>query len=57
MIANFWNHGITSHGCITGGRESGYFHINWYGDCAPCVFFLYAVSNIIGIYILKAEIN
>ncbi|MEO0131026.1 MAG: radical SAM protein, partial [candidate division WOR-3 bacterium] len=57
MLADFWNHGTTSHGCIAGGREGGYFHINWHGDCAPCVFFPYAVSNIIDIYNQGGTIN
>jgi MoaA/NifB/PqqE/SkfB family radical SAM enzyme len=50
MLADFWNHGTVSHGCIAGGREGGYLHINWHGDIAPCVFFPFAVSNIRDIY-------
>jgi MoaA/NifB/PqqE/SkfB family radical SAM enzyme len=50
MLADFWNHGTVSHGCIAGGREGGYLHINWHGDIAPCVFFPFAVSNIKDIY-------
>ncbi|MEO0088448.1 MAG: radical SAM protein [candidate division WOR-3 bacterium] len=57
MLADFWNHGTVSYGCIAGGREGGYFHINWHGDCAPCVFFPYAVSNIIDIYNQGGTIN
>ena len=50
MLADFWNQGTISDGCIAGAREGGYFHINWHGDIAPCVFFPYAVSNINDIY-------
>jgi len=50
MYADFWNDGTVSDGCIAGGREGGYFHVNWHGDVAPCVFFPYAVSNIKDIY-------
>ncbi len=46
FLVDFWNHGSASSGCIAGGREGGYLHINWHGDVAPCVFFPYAVSNI-----------
>ena len=29
-----------------GGRAGGYFHVNWNGDVAPCVFCPYAPKNI-----------
>jgi len=57
ILADFWNHGTVSYGCIAGGREGGYFHINWHGDCAPCVFFPYATSNIIEIYNRGGNLN
>ena len=57
IIADFWNHGTVSYGCIAGGREGGYFHINWHGDCAPCVFFPYATTNIIEIYNKGGNLN
>ncbi|MEO0115363.1 MAG: radical SAM protein [candidate division WOR-3 bacterium] len=57
MIADFWNQGTLSNGCIAGGREGGYFHINWHGDVAPCVFFPYAVSNINDIYQSGGNLN
>ncbi len=57
LLADFWNHGTVSHGCIAGGREGGYLHINWHGDIAPCVFFPFAVSNIKDIYAAGGNIN
>ncbi|MCX7837786.1 MAG: radical SAM protein, partial [candidate division WOR-3 bacterium] len=50
MIADFWNHGTVSSGCIAGARPGGYFHIDWNGDISPCVFFPFAVANINDIY-------
>lgn len=50
MIADFWNHGTVSQGCIAGGRPGGYFHIDWKGDVSPCVFFPYAATNINELY-------
>ncbi|MEO0102969.1 MAG: radical SAM protein, partial [candidate division WOR-3 bacterium] len=57
MLVDFWNHGTASHGCIAGGREGGYFHINWHGDIAPCVFFPFGVTNIRDIYQRGGTIN
>ncbi len=50
FIADFWNDGTVSDGCISAGRTGGYFYINWNGDCAPCVFAPYAVHNINEVY-------
>ncbi|MFH1510632.1 MAG: radical SAM protein [Candidatus Woesearchaeota archaeon] len=44
FIGDFWNDGLYSNGCISGGRK--YFHINVKGDVEPCVFFHFAVDNI-----------
>lgn len=57
MYADFWNQGTVSDGCIAAGREGGYFHVNWDGDVAPCVFFPYAVSNIVEVYRSGGTIN
>ncbi len=38
FFIDFWNGGALSAGCISAGREGGYFHIDWNGDVAPCVF-------------------
>ncbi len=44
FIADFWNDGHYTGGCIAGGRE--YFHINAAGDVEPCAFVHFAVDNI-----------
>jgi MoaA/NifB/PqqE/SkfB family radical SAM enzyme len=43
-IADFWNDGEITHGCIAGGNS--YFHINARGDVEPCAFVHFAVDNI-----------
>ncbi|MEO0091886.1 MAG: radical SAM/SPASM domain-containing protein [candidate division WOR-3 bacterium] len=50
MIADFWNHGTVSQGCIAAGRRGGYFYIDWNGNIMPCVFFPYIAANINEIY-------
>lgn len=44
FLADFWNDGETTGGCIAGGRR--YFHINAAGDVEPCAFIHYATCNI-----------
>jgi len=44
FIADFWNDGHMTDGCIGGGRQ--YFHINAAGDVEPCAFVHFAVDNI-----------
>ncbi|MGE5423647.1 MAG: radical SAM protein [Ignavibacteriales bacterium] len=44
FIADFWNDGEATDGCIAGGRK--YFHINAAGDIEPCAFIHYASGNI-----------
>lgn len=43
-IADFWNDGELTNGCIAGGNS--YFHINARGDVEPCAFVHFAVDNI-----------
>jgi MoaA/NifB/PqqE/SkfB family radical SAM enzyme len=43
-IADFWNDGELTSGCIAGGRS--YFHVNARGDVEPCAFAHFAVDNI-----------
>ncbi|MCX8194315.1 MAG: radical SAM protein [Candidatus Pacearchaeota archaeon] len=38
FIADFWNCGTVSRGCISAAKNGGYFHILWNGDITPCVF-------------------
>jgi MoaA/NifB/PqqE/SkfB family radical SAM enzyme len=44
LLADFWNDGALTGGCIAGGRS--YLHINSRGDVEPCVFTHFAVDNI-----------
>lgn len=46
LVADFWNDGELTHGCIAGGRR--YFHINARGDVEPCAFVHFAADNIKG---------
>ncbi len=46
MIADFWNDGQFTGGCIAGGRR--YLHINAFGDVEPCAFIHFAVDKIFG---------
>lgn len=44
LIADFWNDGECTGGCIAGGRR--YFHINAAGEVEPCAFAHFALDNI-----------
>jgi MoaA/NifB/PqqE/SkfB family radical SAM enzyme len=57
FIADFWNSGTVSDGCISAGRDGGYFYINWNGDITPCVFIPYSCDNIYDIYNSGGTIN
>ena len=50
MLADFWNCGTVSDGCIAAGRTGGYLYIDWNGKVMPCVFVPYAAANIHDIY-------
>ena len=43
-VADFWNSGVLSNGCIAYGK--GYLYVNWDGKIMPCVFVPYHVDNI-----------
>ena len=38
FLADFWNSGTASDGCMAGARGGGYFYIFWDGTITPCVF-------------------
>lgn len=44
FLADFWNDGEYTGGCIAGGRR--YMHINAAGDVEPCAFIHYSDSNV-----------
>ena len=49
-IADFWNSGVLSNGCIAYGRSGGYFYIDWNGNITPCVFIPYYIDNVYDLY-------
>ena len=49
-IADFWNSGILTRGCIAYGRSGGYIYIDWNGNIMPCVFVPYYVDNVYDLY-------
>jgi MoaA/NifB/PqqE/SkfB family radical SAM enzyme len=46
FLADFWNCGTLSSGCIAAGRSGGYLYIDWNGNIYPCVFVPYWKDNI-----------
>jgi len=46
QVADFWNDGELTQGCIAGGRR--YFHITASGDVEPCAFVHFAADTIKG---------
>jgi len=50
FIVDFWNNGPVSRGCISAGRDYGYFYIDWNGNITPCVFNPYTSINVNQLY-------
>ncbi|MDN5354058.1 MAG: hypothetical protein PWQ09_814 [Candidatus Cloacimonadota bacterium] len=46
FLADFWNGGTFSSGCLAGGRSGGYLYIDWNGNIYPCVFVPFWEDNI-----------
>ncbi len=46
FVADFWNSGAITKGCIAAGTSGGYMHITHRGDICPCVFMMYSAHNI-----------
>lgn len=49
-IADFWNSGMLTSGCIAYGGNNGYFYIDWNGNIMPCVFIPFSVDNVYDLY-------
>jgi len=49
-LADFWNSGMLTRGCIAYGRGGGYFYVDWHGNVTPCAFIPYYVDNIYDLY-------
>lgn len=45
FVADFWNSGALTHGCIAAGSSAGYMHVTHRGDICPCVFMMYSDLN------------
>jgi len=59
FLADFWNHGTVSNGCIAAGRAhgGGYMYIDWNGHVSPCVFVPYSPVNVNDIYAKGGTLN
>lgn len=49
-VADFWNSGVLSNGCIAYGRNGGYLYVDWDGKIMPCVFIPYYVDTVQDLY-------
>jgi len=50
FIADFWNSGTASNGCLAAARSGGYSYIMWDGTITPCVFIPFTDKNYGNIY-------
>ncbi len=59
LLADFWNHGTVSDGCLSAGRYNGggYMSIDWNGAVSPCVFLPYSPVNIKHVYEQGGTLN
>lgn len=57
FLADFWNCGTVSNGCISAGKPGGYIYIDWNGNVLPCVFNPFTVENIIDTYRSGGNLN
>ncbi len=46
FVADFWNSGPLTRGCIAAGSADGYLHVTHRGDICPCVFMMYSDHNL-----------
>lgn len=59
FLADFWNHGTLSDGCLASGRSDGggYLYIDWNGAVSPCVFVPYSPANVRQVYAAGGTLN
>jgi MoaA/NifB/PqqE/SkfB family radical SAM enzyme len=57
FIADFWNSGSFSSGCVSAGRAGGYLYVDWHGNVTPCVFNPYSPVNINEAYREGKDLN
>ena len=55
FIADFWNSGTASDGCMAAARGGGYFYIMWDGTVTPCVFIPFKDKDCNNLYDLYAN--
>lgn len=55
MLADFWNCGTVTEGCIAAGTS--YLYIDWNGKVMPCVFVPYSAADIHDIYRRGGTLN
>lgn len=46
FVADFWNSGALTRGCMAAGTSDGYLHVTHRGDICPCVFMMYSDQNL-----------
>ncbi len=57
FLADFWNSGTVSDGCVSAGRAGGYLYVDWNGAVSPCVFAPYSPININEAYAQGKTLN
>jgi MoaA/NifB/PqqE/SkfB family radical SAM enzyme len=59
FLADFWNHGTLSDGCLASGRSDGggYMYIDWNGSVTPCVFVPYSPVNVYSTFAEGESLN
>ncbi|MEN6409512.1 MAG: radical SAM protein [Anaerolineaceae bacterium] len=59
FLADFWNHGTLSDGCLASGRSDGggYLYVDWNGTVSPCVFVPYSPVNVREVYANGGTLN
>ena len=57
FLYDFWNAGPLVEGCVSAGRQGGYFYIDWSGKVMPCVFAPYSADNIHDVYARGGTLN
>ena len=57
FIADFWNDGTLSGGCISAGKPGGYLYVDWNGKVMPCVFFPYSPVNVNDVFKRGGTLN
>lgn len=57
FVADFWNGGTLSKGCLSAGRPGGFLAVNGKGQVSPCVFMPYSPVNVNEVFAAGKDIN